>query len=65
MSPGVSVAVHLLIKDGGVWPLWFCFNIQEAVSDMSENHLATKQNECVPWVVVSKREFFWSQLLGK
>lgn len=66
MYPGLSMACHLFIKDGGMWHLWFCLNIQRAVSDLSgKNHLTTKQNECVPWVVVSEREYFWSQFLGK
>lgn len=45
---GVSMAFHLFIKDGGMWHLWFCFNIQKAVSDMSgkTTSLLNKMNVC-------------------
>lgn len=40
---------HLFIKDGGMWHLWFCFNIQKAVSDMSgkTTSLLNKMNVCL------------------
>lgn len=58
----------MFIKIKELWYFWFCCSIQKALANMSgKNRLMTekKKNGCVQWVVVSKGEYFWSQLLGR
>lgn len=46
-----------------MWHFWFCFNIAEAVSDMSGKTTSLLYKIDGLWY--QKGEYFWSLLLGK
>lgn len=50
-----------------MWHPWSCFKIQKACSIRCEwkNDLTTKQNECIPLVVVSRGGVFSEAASGK
>lgn len=63
---GVSMAFTLFIKYGGVAASLVLFlHPESCIRDEWKNHLATKQNECVHWVVVSKKGIFLESASGK